>query len=71
MTRDPRTDPQPGDEVRIDGSIVRRVLKREGSKLLIENFGTGFNHFWVRVDTWQKWCETSGAEVVSLGNQEE
>jgi hypothetical protein len=33
MTRDPRSDPQPGDELRGAGQI-RRVVKREGEKVL-------------------------------------
>ena len=61
-TRDPRIDPQPGDEVR-DIGIIRRVVRREGEKLLIQ----GLRTYWMRVDTWQKWCEQSGAEAVSSG----
>jgi hypothetical protein len=68
MTRDPRFDPQAGDTLRA-GAVVRSVLKREDDKLLIENFATGFNHFWMRVDTWQKWCEQRGTVVVSVEKQ--
>jgi hypothetical protein len=57
--RDPRIDPQPGDELR-GGYYMRRVLKREGAKLLVES---GLTHYWMRVDSWQKWCEQSGAEI--------
>jgi hypothetical protein len=45
---------------------VRRVLERETGKLLIENFATGFNHFWMRVG-YLAWCENTGAEAVSVG----
>ena len=57
--RDPRTDPQPGDEVR-SGTIMRRVVKREGGELLIQSEHT---RYWVRIDRWQRWCQQGGAEV--------
>jgi len=38
MTRDPRTDPQPGDLFRRDGK-ARRVIKRDGDRILV-NSGT-------------------------------
>jgi hypothetical protein len=60
--RDPRIDPQPGDEVR-SGPYMRRVLKREGARVRI---ATDITLFWMHLDTWQKWCEEkSGAEVVT------
>ena len=65
MTRDPRIDPQPGDVFR-GGGVVRRVLKREGGKLLI---ATGLTHYWMRVDTWQKWCEQSGGKAAAILKQ--
>jgi hypothetical protein len=65
MTRDPRIDPQPGDEVRV-GPYMRRVLKREGAKLRIT---TDLTEYWMRVDTWRKWCELSGAEVVTVSKR--
>jgi hypothetical protein len=67
MTRDPRIDPQPGDEISA-GGVIRRVLKREGSKVLT---ATGFFQSWMRVDRWQKWCKQSGPEVAKAANQEE
>ena len=67
MTRDPRTDPQPGDELR-SGTIMRRVVKREDGELLIQSEHT---RYWVRVDRWQRWCEQGGAEIVTEANQEE
>jgi len=39
MTRDPRTDPQPGDEVRDSSGELRRAVKREGDKVLVEGWG--------------------------------
>jgi hypothetical protein len=49
MTRDSRTDPQPGDELR-GGAIMRRMLKREGGKLLIQS---EHRRYWMRVDRWR------------------
>jgi hypothetical protein len=36
--RDPRVDPQPGDEVR-NGAVIRRVIRRDGEKLLVDGWG--------------------------------
>src|ERR1700674_4206212 len=49
MTRDPRINPRPGDEISA-GGVIRRVLKREGSKVLT---ATGLFQSWMRVDRWQ------------------
>jgi hypothetical protein len=65
--RDPRNDPQPGDELRGRGSIFRRILKREGERLLIQRWG---QRYWIPVKIWQKWCEQSGAEIATTSNQE-
>jgi hypothetical protein len=54
-TRDPRIDPQPGDEVR-NGDVIRRVIERNGEKLLVEGWG---QRYWIKVQTWQEWCEQS------------
>ncbi len=61
MTRDPRIDPREGDIFRGYGT-VRRVLKREGLKLLISS---GLTHYWMRLDTWQKWCVESRAVMAA------
>ena len=37
MTRDARTDPQPGDEVRVSSGELLRALKCEGDKVLVES----------------------------------
>ena len=63
--RDPRIDPQPGDEVRV-GPYMRRVLKREGAKLHV---ATGLPQYWIPVDRWKRWCEKSGAVAVSVAKQ--
>jgi hypothetical protein len=66
MTRDPRTDPQPGDELRGDGQI-RRVIVRKDGMLRIES---GRIRYWMRLDRWREWCEKSGAEAAKAANQE-
>ena len=65
-TRDPRSDPRPGDEVR-SGTIMRRVIKRDGMELLIQ---TEHTRYWVRVDRWQRWCQQGGAKVVTVATPE-
>jgi hypothetical protein len=62
MTRDPRTDPQPGDELR-DGANVRCVLQREGDTLWCL---VGLVRFKTSLERWQEWCQQSGAEVVTV-----
>ena len=41
MTRDPRSDPQPGDELRID-NVIRRMIRRKGDMLWID--GEALSH---------------------------
>ena len=54
MTRDPRTDPQPGDIFRDPlEDFPRKVLKREVGWVLLE-IGAN-NHVWVKLATWRKW----------------
>ena len=67
MTRDPRSDPQQGDELR-GGGQSRRVIRREGERVLINSRNT---RYWMRVDRWQAWCEKSGAEAAPVVKQEE
>jgi hypothetical protein len=57
--RDPRIDPQPRDELRA-GFTVRRVIERDGGRLLVEKWG---HRYWIRLKTWQEWCERSGTVV--------
>ena len=59
MTRDPRSDPQSGDELRSNG-VIRRVFEREGERLLIDGPRT---RYWMRVDRWREWCKNSRAEA--------
>jgi hypothetical protein len=60
--RDPRIDPQPGDELRV-GAVIRRVIERAGEKVLVEGWG---QRYWMQVKTWQKWCEQSGAKAAGV-----
>jgi hypothetical protein len=59
--RDPRIDPRPGDIFR-GGGVVRRVLKREGARVLVSS---GLTHYWMRLDSSQKWCQERGAVTCS------
>ena len=61
MTRDPRSDPRPGDEVR-NGAVIRRVIERDTDKLLVEGWG---KRAWMKIETWQGWCENSRVEVAA------
>ena len=53
MTRDPRTDPQPGDEVRVSGQL-RTVIRREGDDLWCQD---GAMRYKTTVRGWQEWCQ--------------
>jgi len=59
--RNPRIDPQPGDELRGDNFSIRRVIQREADTLLIERWK---RRNWILVQTWQKWCKQSRIRVV-------
>ena len=65
--RDPRIDPQTGDELRA-GFTVRRVIERDGERVLVEKWG---HRNWIRLKTWQEWCERSGTQVVVAEDREE
>ncbi len=51
LTRDPRIDPQRGDEMRC-GGLLRRVLRREGEMLWYRSGGIPYQF---RLQQWQKW----------------
>lgn len=63
MSCDPRSDPQPGDDLRGDGQS-RRIVKREGNKVLIDTWG---KRYWLRLDRWEAWCKMSKAEAAGAG----
>ena len=61
--RDPRIDPQPGDEVRgVDGQI-RRVIRREGDKMWCKD---GAMRDQTTVVRWQEWCEEGGEAPIRI-----
>jgi hypothetical protein len=50
ITRDPRTDPQPGDELPGCGGQIRRVIRREGDMLWCED---GAMRYKTTVEYWR------------------
>lgn len=64
MIRDPRSNPQPGDELRGDGQS-RRVIRLDGDRVLISG---PQKRYWMRVDRWQAWCQKSGAVAKQEGS---
>jgi hypothetical protein len=64
MTRDPRTDPSPGDILRDPlEDFPRVVIKCYGSRVLLE-IGR-HNRTWMRVDRWREWA-AQGRVVMAL-----
>jgi hypothetical protein len=51
-SRDPRIDPQPGDEVRIGGQL-RIVIRREGEALWCKDGAISYK---TTVQRWREWC---------------
>ena len=62
MTRDPRTDPQPGDVLLGLDGLERHVFRRNGDALQI---GDATSSYRMRLGHWREWCEKSQAEVLS------
>ena len=58
MTRDPRSDPQPGDEMVSATGEVRRVIRRDADRLLCEY---GVMRHSVTLRRWMVWCEKNHA----------
>ena len=52
IRRDPRTDPQRGDEMRC-GGLIRRALRRDGAMLWCRSGGMPYP---IRLQVWRKWC---------------
>jgi hypothetical protein len=52
MTRDPRTDPQPADELRGLGGQTRRVIRRDGDNLWCQD---GPMRYKTTVQRWRAW----------------
>ena len=64
-TRDPRIDPQPGDEVRIDG-VIRRVVRLDDGIVWCQS---GNRRYQMLLSRWQKWCETYGEVAAMAASQ--
>ena len=62
MTRDPRTDPQPGDVIE-GGTQKLLVLKRTSDMVLVDG---GSSAYWISVERWQQWCEEIDAKVIKI-----
>jgi len=56
--RDPRTDPQPGDDVRMSGQL-RSVIRREGDALWCKDGAISYK---TTVQRWKEWCGKSAEE---------
>ena len=56
--RDPRTDPQPGDDVRVSGQL-RSVIRREGDALWCKDGAISYK---TTVQRWKEWCGKSAKE---------
>ena len=52
MIRDPRTNPQPGDEIRGRGGQLRRVNRRDGDILWCQD---GSIRYKTTVQRWREW----------------
>jgi len=62
MTRDPRTDPQPGDILRYSGEdFPRRVLEREDDSVLVE---MGARRSSMTLNRWFRWANRKRSIVV-------
>jgi hypothetical protein len=57
MTRDPRTDPQRGDEVRIAG-LLRRVVRVDDEIVWCQS---GDRRHMMLLSRWRKWADSSGS----------
>jgi hypothetical protein len=55
IARDPRVDPQPGDELLGRGQL-RSVIRREGNILWCQD---GAMRYKTTVQGWQEWCRKS------------
>lgn len=57
-TRDPKIDPQPGDELRRGGNI-RRVIRREVELVYCRD---GAMSYRIKLKRWQEWCGRSDVQ---------
>jgi signal peptidase I len=69
MTRDPRTDPRPGDVVKFSDGVKRRVTERNRSFVHYEVDGNGGEVFagsYMPVRLWRSWSAT----IIQRGDDE-
>jgi hypothetical protein len=64
-TRNPRIDPQPGDELRIDG-LPRRVVRVDDGIVWCQS---GNRRHQMLLTRWQKWCEAYGDGAAMAASQ--
>ena len=66
LTRDPRIDPQQGDEVRA-GDEVRQIIGRDDD---IVRCIDGVMRYRIKLSRWQKWCHDNNVIVTKNADQE-
>jgi hypothetical protein len=64
-TRDLRIDPEPGDEVRIDG-LIRRVVRLDDGIVWCQS---GNRRYQMLLSRWQKWCAEYGEVAAMAASQ--
>jgi hypothetical protein len=69
MSRDPRTDPQEGDEIRIgsaDGEL-RKIIGRDDDVVRCLD---GVMRYRIKLKKWQRWCLENDVVVTKVADQE-
>jgi len=66
VIRDPRIDPQPGDEVRAPGGRLRKVVARDG---YLGRCLAGVIRRNLTLRDWQKWCQENDVMVTKIADQ--
>ena len=67
MTRDPRIDPQPGDEVLAPDGQLRKVVARDGDLVRCLD---GVMRYRIKLKKWQSWCLENDVVVTKVADQE-
>lgn len=66
MIRDPRIDPQPGDEVRAAGRKLRKIVARDDD---VERCLDGAMRYKIELTNWQRWCQENNVVVTKVADQ--
>ena len=66
VTRDPRTDPQPGDQMLSATGELRTVVRRDGETLSCQD---GVMRYSVTLRRWVVWCEKNSAKPLPPGQE--